>query len=70
MSVGVRLCRIVGRSDVFVVEFSVLTLSLNTPLSLHKLTFFMNSQAHSFSLKTHTSSNKHNRVQIWAWEEQ
>lgn len=54
MSVGVGLCRNVGRSDVFVVEFfSCLSFSLNTPLSLHKLTFFMNSQAHSFSLQTH-----------------
>lgn len=73
MSVGVGLCRNVGRSDVFVFEFSVLALSLNTH------SFFMNSQAHSFFTKTHshplhkttlTSSNKHNRVQIWAWEEQ
>ena len=73
MSVGVGLCRNVGRSDVFVVEFSVLALSLNTH------SFFMNSQAHSLFTKPHshplhkttlTSSNKHNRVQIWAWEEQ
>lgn len=73
MSVGVGLCRNVGRSDVFVFEFSVLALSLNTH------SFFMNSQAHSLFTKPHshplhkttlTSSNKHNRVQIWAWEEQ
>lgn len=74
MSVGVGLCRNVGRSDVFVVEFfSCLSFSLNTH------SFFMNSQAHSFFTKPHshplhkttlTSSNKHNRVQIWAWEEQ
>lgn len=74
MSVGVGLCRNVGRSDVFVVEFfSCLSFSLNTH------SFFMNLQAHSFFTKPHshplhkttlTSSNKHNRVQIWAWEEQ
>lgn len=67
MSVGVGLCRNVGRSDVFVFEFSVLALSLNTH------SFFMNSQAHSFFTKPHShplhkntliSSNKHNRVQI------
>ena len=82
MSVGVGLCRNVGRSDVFVFEFSVLALSLNTHsffMNSQAHSFFMNSQAHSLFTKPHshplhkttlTSSNKHNRVQIWAWEEQ
>lgn len=48
MSVGVGLCRNVGRSDVFVFELSVLALSLNTH------SFFMNSQAHSLFTKTHS----------------
>lgn len=49
MSVGVGLCRNVGRSDVFVVEFfSCLSFSLNTH------SFFMNSQAHSLFTKPHS----------------
>ena len=59
MSVGVGLCRIVGRSDMCLFLSCQLSLSLwRGILSLHKLTL------------TLTSSNKHNRVQIWAWEEQ
>ena len=51
MSVGVGLCRNVGRSDVFVVEFfSCLSFSLNTH------SFFMNSQAHSFFMNSQAHS--------------
>lgn len=65
MSVGVGLCRNVGRSDVFVVEFfSCLSFSLNTH------SFFTKPHSHPLHKTTLTSSNKHNRVQIWAWEEQ
>lgn len=67
-SLEARLCRTVSRSDVFVVfipfEFSVLTLSLNTH------SFFTTSHSLPLHNLTLTSSNKHYRVQIWAWEEQ
>ena len=59
MSVGVGLCRNVGRSDVFVFEFSVLALfeyslflhELTSSLFLHKTTLTSTSQNHTHFLQ-------------------